>query len=61
MEEIKYYYVRCEWCKNIEPHRIDKLPDNLQRFLPETAEKYFYYYCECCKKRTLQRIMGYDI
>ena len=61
MEEVKYYYVRCEWCKNIEPRRIDEETEENQKFLPETAGRFFYYYCDNCKKKTLQRIVGYDI
>lgn len=56
MEEVKYYYVRCEWCKNIEPWKFGTLD------ITDFGEpgKFYFVNCDICKKKTLQMIVGYD-
>ena len=57
MEEIKYYYVRCEWCKNIEPFILNDESEMDKTY----ALNELFARCDNCKKMTLQRIIGYDI
>lgn len=60
MVGLKYYYVRCEWCKNIEPAKINELSEEHQKFFKTYAGKQAFHFCNNCKKMTLQMIVGYD-
>ena len=57
MEKVKYYYVRCEWCKNVEPF----VYEDVSEFENSYAREELFARCDYCKKMTLQRIVGYDI
>lgn len=57
MEKVKYYYVRCEWCKNIEPF----VYEDVSEFERSYAREELFARCDYCKKMTLQRIVGYDV
>lgn len=61
MEEVKYYYVRCEWCKNIEVAKFEELSKEHQEYFKTYAGKQAFRFCDNCKKKTLQMIIGYDI
>ena len=61
MVGLKYYYVRCEWCKNVEPAKLNELSKEHQEYFETYAGKQAFHFCNNCEKMTLQMIIGYDV
>lgn len=60
MEEMKWLYLRCEMCKNIELIETEKKKEYISD-IKNSQNPFHYFYCPVCGKMTLQMIVGYDI
>lgn len=60
MEEMKWLYLRCEMCKNIELVEIEKKKEYVSNAI-NYQNPFHYFYCPICEKMTLHIVLGYDI